>query len=134
MDDEKSARSRLKSSLLTRLQAGAGTLVLATIALVAPPTVVAAMPPSDSLFKRAEDARAELVKLLSDAELTGDPSVQLAFWGNIGVGRPRWPNWPNGWNNWSRWGNSRPRWGNFSRPRWPNWPNGWHNWPNWRNF
>ena len=125
MDDEKSARSRLKSRLLTLLQAGAGSLVLATTVLVAPPPVTAATPSSDSLFKRAEDARAELVKFLSDAELTGERPVQLAFWGNIA--RPRWPNWPNGWNNWSRWGN-------FSRPRWPNWPNGWNNWSNWRNF
>jgi len=125
MDNEKPARSRLKSSLLTLLQAGAGSLVLATTALVAPPAVTAATPSSDSLFKRAEDARAELVKFLSDAELTSERSVQLAFWGNIG--RPRWPNWPNRWGNWSPWGN-------FARPRWPNWPNGWPNWPNWRNF
>src|SRR5262245_39659441 len=126
MDDEKSARSRLKSSLLALLQAGAGSLVLATTALVAPPAVTAATPSSDSLFKRAENARAELVKVLSDTELTTEKPVQLAFWGNIG--RPRWPNWPNGWPNWPA------RWGNVSRPRWPNWPNGWPNWPNWRNF
>jgi len=125
LNDEKSGRSRLKSSLLTRLKAGAGSLVLATTVLMAPPAVTATTPPSDSLFQRAENARAELVKVLSDAEVTADRSVQLAFWGNIG--RRRWPNWPNGWNNWSRWGN-------FPRPAWPNWPNGWNNWPNWRNF
>src|SRR5215467_2082036 len=125
MDDERSARSRLKSTLLTLLQAGAGSLVLATTALTAPPATAAATPSTDSLLKRAADARAELVRSLSVAEVTGEKPAQLAFWGNIG--RPRWPNWPNGWNNFSRWGN-------FSRPRWPNWPNGWPNWPNWRNF
>jgi hypothetical protein len=124
MEDEKTARSRLKSSLLALLQAGAGSLVLATTALLTP-AAEAATPSSDSLLKRAEDARAEIVKSISEAELTGENPMQLAFWGNIG--RPRWPNWPNGWNNWSRWGN-------LSRPRWPNWPNGWNNWPNWRNF
>jgi len=111
MDNEKSSRSRLKSTLLTLLQAGAGSLVLATTALMAPPAVTAATSSPDSLFKRAEGARAELVKVLSDAELTGEKPVRLAFWGN---------SWPNGWNNW----------GNFSRP---SWPNSWPNWPNWRN-
>ena len=125
MAAEKSGRSRLKASLLALLQCGAGSLMLATTALVAPSAVTAATPSTDSLFRRAEGARAQLIKTLSEAELTSENPVQLAFWGNIG--RPRWPNWPNGWNNWSRWGN-------FSRPRWPNWPNGWHNWPNWRNF
>ena len=124
-EDGKPARYQLKSRLLTLLQAGAGSLVLATTVLMAPSTATAATTASDSLLKRAEDARAQLVKSLPGLELAGENPVQQAFWGNIG--RPRWPNWPNGWNNWSRWGN-------LSRPRWPNWPNGWHNWPNWRNF
>ena len=125
MADEKSGRSRLKARLLKLLQGGAGSLVLATTALVAPSAVTAATPSTDSLFKRAEGARAQLVETLSEAELTSENPIQLAFWGNSR--RSRWPNWPNGWNNWSRWGN-------FPRPAWPNWPNGWNNWPNWRNF
>ena len=124
-ENEKPARSRLKSSLLRLLQAGAGSLVLATTAIMAPPTATAATTSSDSLLKRAEDARAQLLRSLPELELIGEQQEQLTFWGNSR--RPRWPNWPNGWNNWSRWGN-------LSRPRWPNWPNGWNNWPNWRNF
>ena len=124
-EDGKPERSRLKAHLLALLQAGAGSLVLAATAVMAPPAATAATPSSDSLLKRADEARAQLVRSLPDSELIEERPVQLAFWGNIG--RPRWPNWPNGWNNWSRWGN-------LSRPRWPNWPNGWHNWPNWRNF
>jgi len=124
-ENEKPARSRLKSSLLRLLQAGAGSLVLATTAIMAPPTATAATTSSDSLPTSADDARAQPPRSLPELELISEQQEPLTFWGNIR--RPRWPNWPNGWNNWSRWGN-------LSRPRWPNWPNGWNNWPNWRNF
>ena len=96
MADEKSGRSRLKSRLLALLQGGAGSLVLAATALVAPSAVTAATPSTDSLFKRAEGARAQLVETLSEAELTSENPIQLAFWGNSR--RSRWPNWPN-WRN-----------------------------------
>ena len=52
MDDERSARSRLKSTLLTLLQAGAGSLVLATTALIAPPAPDVTRTPIVMMLKR----------------------------------------------------------------------------------
>jgi len=120
----KPSRSRLKRRLLRLLQAGTGSLVLATTALVAP-TPATAAPSSDSLLRRVEEARTSLIKSLPEGMGAGDKRLELAFWGNIG--RPRWPNWRNGWANW-------PAWGNIARPPWPNWPNLWNNWPNWPNW
>jgi hypothetical protein len=108
MDEHTVKRSRLKARLLTLLQAGAGSLVLATTVLAAPPAAAAALTPTDSLLKRADEARAELVRSLPAAEPLADKPAEVAWWGN--------------------------RWGWGGRPWWPNWPNGWHNWPNWRNW
>jgi hypothetical protein len=111
-EDDKTRRSRFKGTLLIRLQAGAGRLVLATAALMAPPAGAGAAPArSDSLLERAEAARAQLIQSLPAAERTAARPVELAFWTNI-LGRrfgwPNWPNWPNAWHNWHNW---------------PNWPN-----------
>ena len=52
-EDDKPLRSRLKTSLLTLLQAGSGSLVLATTVLIAPPTAAATLTSPDSLLGRA---------------------------------------------------------------------------------
>jgi hypothetical protein len=104
-----------KARLLALLQAGAGSVVVASAILAVPSAAVASIP-RDALPSRAEEARNHLVRLLSP-EQTGDGPVQLAWWGNRwgnGGWRP-WNNWPNGWHNWNNWGN---RMGRRRRRRW----------------
>lgn len=107
--------TRLKRTWLRALRAGAGTLVVASAVLVAPPAGASTPPSTADLDTRVHQARAALAP---DADRGQRALEELAWWGNrIGLGvavRPAWPNWPN-WNNWH------------------NWPNGWGNGP-WGNL
>jgi len=111
-----SSRSRLKARLLALFQSGAGSLVVASTVLAAPPPTSVSPVPGDSPLKRAEDARARIVQSLPAAEQTGQKPVELAWWGNRwgNGGWHPWNNWPNAWRNWPNWGN----WGPGRRSRW----------------
>src|SRR5262245_48768191 len=104
-DPENFPRAGHKARLLALLQAGAGSVVVASAVLAVPSAAVASIP-RDVLLSRAEQARNHLARSLPP-EPSGDERVQLAWWGN--------------------------RWGNGGWRPWNNWPNGWHNWPNWGN-
>jgi hypothetical protein len=113
-DPGASSRAGHKARLLALLQAGAGSVVVASAVLAAPSAAVASIP-RDALMSRAEEARNQLVQSLPP-EQSGDKRVQLAWWGNRwgnGGWRP-WNNWPNGWHNWNNWGNRMRR----RRRRW----------------
>ena len=104
---DRPSRSRFKVRLLALLQGGAGSLVLATTVLVAPPEG-AATPSPESVLERAGEARARLVKSLEASAQPGGKPLELAWWGKAwgnGGGHPAWDNWPNGWQNWNDWGN-----------------------------
>ena len=109
------SRSERKAGFLALLQGGAVTVVVASAVLAAPPATIASVP-SDSLHRRAEEARAQLVQSLPAVEQAAEKPVELAWWGNRwpnGGWRPAWNNWPNGWHNWNNWGNwwgPRRRW------------------------
>src|SRR5262245_5384201 len=107
-------RAGHKARLLALLQAGAGSVVVASAVLAVPSAAVASIP-RDALLNRAEEARNRLVRSLPQ-EPSADKGVQLAWWGNRwgnGGWRP-WNNWPNGWHNWNNWGNRMRR----RRRRW----------------
>jgi hypothetical protein len=112
VDSKKRGSSRrLRRATSRALRAGAGSLVLASAVLLAPPADAAKAPDTadPSLETRAREARARLALEAPAADSTGDP-VQLTWWGN--------------WHNWGY----HPGWHN-----WPNWRN-WHNWHNWGNY
>src|SRR5262245_7698848 len=102
-----SSRSGLKAALLSLLQGGAATVVVAS-AVLAAPSAATASAPRDTLLERADEARAQLLRSLPAAEQVADKPVELAWWGNRwpnGSWRPAWNNWPNFWHNWNNWGN-----------------------------
>jgi hypothetical protein len=103
--------SRLKQSWLRILQAGAGSLVVATAVVAAPPALAAHLLPAASVEDKLQQARDSLRKGVS-APNGEQPAVErLAWWGNRwgngGWGHPAWHNWPNwhNWHNWHNWGN-----------------------------
>jgi hypothetical protein len=105
------ARSTIKTRLLTLLQTGTGSLVLATTILTAP-APAATETSSDSLLRRAERARAEILRALPAAGPAMGRPAELAWWGKRwgnGGWHPEWHNWSNGWHNWS----NRPSWSNW---------------------
>ena len=94
------------SQLLTFLQAGASTAVMATTFVsTAPPARANTTSPVPSIAERVERVRAQSPVLGIDASLANAPT-QLAWWRNWGNGgyHPWWHNWPN-WHNWHNWGN-----------------------------
>lgn len=103
-------RSRLKNVWLRMLQAGAGSVVVATAVLAAPPAEAARPDASATVMERAEEARVALQDAAPALDASAEEAARLAWWGN-------WHNW--GWH---------PGWHN-----WPNWHN-WHNWHNWGNW
>jgi len=109
-------RDALKRRLLRRLATGAGTLMLATLAVSAPPATALPRPDSPPGMQR-DEIRARL-----GLHSTGAPRPvpEDLAWGNWTNGGP----WP-GWNNW-------PNWNNWQD--WPDWPNDWNNWSNWNNW
>jgi hypothetical protein len=98
------------------LQAGAGTLVIASAVVSAPPAAAATPPEPSTIEQRVQQARVALRSGHPPLERDKAVPEQLAWWGNrIGVVRPVpvWPNWPN-WNNWHNWANyGAPGWGNY---------------------
>lgn len=109
MGSKRDSRSRLKQRLLTALQVGAGSLVLATAVTPTAPAD-AAIPRSDrSVLVRADEARARLTVAAPSSAQDPNAATVLAWWGNWhNWGGPGWHNWPN-WHNWHNWGN----WHNF---------------------
>ena len=95
------------------LQAGAGTLVIASAVVTASPAPAATPPSAPTIEQRVEQARAALGQASRHEQAVPD---RLAWWGNrVGIVRPVpvWPNWPN-WNNWHNWANyGAPGWGNY---------------------
>jgi hypothetical protein len=95
------ARERFKERLRKLLQAGAGTLVLATSTLAGVTGVDAAPARRDAtLLERAAEVREEAAA----TQAAGQPAVpeSIFAWWNW----RNWHNgWPNGWRNWHNWRN-----------------------------
>jgi len=95
------------------LQAGAGTLVIASAVVTASPAAAATPPSAPTIEQRVEQARAALG---SGQQRDASVPDRLAWWGNRAIfvrPVPVWPNWPN-WHNWHNWANyGGPYWGNY---------------------
>ena len=91
--------------LSKNLRAGAGSLVLASAVMAAPPAE-AAKAPDTALEPRVLAARSQLSATVPPAAGAKSDPTQIAWWGNWhnwGY-HPWWHNWPN-WRNWHNWGN-----------------------------
>lgn len=105
MDSQKpQSRAGFKKKLLNALMAGAGSLVLASAVITAPPAGTARSVSTTMVLKRADEVRAQLTQEMQAPGKAQDPSPQLAWWRNWGNWgwHPWWPNWHN-WRNWGNW-------------------------------
>jgi hypothetical protein len=99
------------------LQAGAGTLVIASAVVSASPAPAVTAPSAPTIEQRMEQARAALGS--GQASRRDQPAPdRLAWWGNRAVivrPVPVWPNWPNwhNWHNWANYGGPPGAWGNY---------------------